>query len=124
VDDREEVKAVRVAVRKLRRAFGSFNALAAMLAEALGIKTKTAYARLAPLPRWLARRWRPGVRGSRLYELRHPSALSRLRPDKDGRVSVARLREKLPHVPYERMILPALIRLEEQGVVTLVQTRT
>ena len=51
-------------------------------------------------------------------------ALSRLRPDKDGWVSVARLREKLPHLPYERMILPALIRLEEQGVVTLVQTRT
>ncbi|MDI1450784.1 hypothetical protein [Polyangium sp. 6x1] len=51
-------------------------------------------------------------------------ALSRLRPDKDGRVSVARLREKLPHLPYERTILPALVRLEEQGVVTLVQTRT
>ncbi|MDI1447233.1 hypothetical protein [Polyangium sp. 6x1] len=51
-------------------------------------------------------------------------ALSRLRPDKDGRVSVARLREKLPHLPYERVILPALIRLEEQGVVTLVQKRT
>ncbi|MDI1450788.1 hypothetical protein [Polyangium sp. 6x1] len=51
-------------------------------------------------------------------------ALSQLRSDKDGRVSVARLREKLPHLPYERTILPALIRLEEQGVVTLVQTRT
>ncbi|MDC0747509.1 hypothetical protein [Polyangium mundeleinium] len=51
-------------------------------------------------------------------------ALSRLRPDKDGRVSVARLREKLPHLPYERMILPALVRLEEQGVVMLVQART
>ncbi|TKD03150.1 hypothetical protein [Polyangium fumosum] len=51
-------------------------------------------------------------------------AISRLRPDKDGRVSVVRLREKVPHLPYERVILPALVRLEEQGVVTLVQVRT
>ncbi|MDC0747742.1 hypothetical protein [Polyangium mundeleinium] len=41
-----------------------------------------------------------------------------------GRSLVARLREKLPHLSYERVILPALIRLEEQGVVALVQTRT
>ena len=51
-------------------------------------------------------------------------ALSRLRPDKDGRIATARLREKLPHLPYEGTIRPALVRLEEQGVVTLVQART
>ncbi|MRG98574.1 hypothetical protein [Polyangium spumosum] len=51
-------------------------------------------------------------------------ALSRLRPDRDGRISTARLREKLPHLPYEGAIRPALVRLEEQGVVTLVQART
>ncbi|MDI1429692.1 hypothetical protein [Polyangium sorediatum] len=51
-------------------------------------------------------------------------AISRPRPDKDGRVSVVRLREKVPHLPYERVILPALVRLEEQGVVALVQVRT
>ena len=46
-------------------------------------------------------------------------ALSRMRPDGDGFVSVARLRDKLPEVPYLGVLVPALRRLQAHGIVVL-----
>ncbi len=46
--------------------------------------------------------------------------LSRLRPGRDERIVISRLREILCYVPYESVILPALIRLEAVGVIVLV----
>lgn len=47
-------------------------------------------------------------------------ALSRLRPDEQGRIAITRLRDLLPSLAFARELAPALIRLEEQGVVLLV----
>lgn len=47
-------------------------------------------------------------------------ALSRLRPDEQGRIAITRLRDVLPSLAFARELAPALIRLEEQGFVLLV----
>jgi len=46
-------------------------------------------------------------------------ALSRLAPDKQGRIAVTRLRDMLPTMMYSGVILPALIRLEERKILRL-----
>ena len=46
--------------------------------------------------------------------------LSRIPPDKQGRIDVTRLRDMLPFMMYSGAILPALIRLEEQKIIRLV----
>jgi hypothetical protein len=47
-------------------------------------------------------------------------ALSRLRPDAQGRIAITRLRDLLPSLAFGRDLAPALIRLEEQGIVLLI----
>ncbi|MDC0740852.1 hypothetical protein [Polyangium mundeleinium] len=49
-------------------------------------------------------------------------ALSRMRPDAEGFVSVARLRDRLPELSYSGTLVPALTRLEAAGIVTLTGT--
>jgi hypothetical protein len=46
-------------------------------------------------------------------------ALSRMPPDADGTIPIKRLREHVHDIPAARGILPVLLRLEEQGVVSL-----
>ncbi|MRG92986.1 hypothetical protein [Polyangium spumosum] len=46
-------------------------------------------------------------------------ALSRMAPDREGRVTTERLRDRLCHMSYAREIAPALIRLEQRGLVAL-----
>ncbi len=46
-------------------------------------------------------------------------ALSRIPPDADGTIQIKRLREHAQDIPVARAILPVLLRLEEQGVVSL-----
>ena len=46
-------------------------------------------------------------------------ALSRMRPDADGFVSVARLRDRLPELSYLGVLVPALTRLEATGIIVL-----
>ncbi len=46
-------------------------------------------------------------------------ALSRMPPDADGTIPIKRLREHAQDIPAARGILPVLLRLEEQGVVSL-----
>ena len=46
--------------------------------------------------------------------------LSRIPPDKQGRIDVTRLRDMLPFMMYSGAILPALIRLEERKIVRLI----
>lgn len=50
-------------------------------------------------------------------------ALSRMSPDEDGTVPITRLRETLAHMGFARTLLPALLRLEKQGIVELVTDR-
>ncbi|MDC0740935.1 hypothetical protein [Polyangium mundeleinium] len=47
-------------------------------------------------------------------------ALSRMRPDSDGRISMQRLQDSLCHLGHAGKIAPVLRRLEEQGIVELV----
>lgn len=47
-------------------------------------------------------------------------ALSRLRPEPQDRIAITRLREVLPSLAFAGDLAPALIRLEEQGVVLLI----
>ena len=47
-------------------------------------------------------------------------ALSRMRPDENGRISAIRLRDTLPFMPYQAEILPALEWLEKKKAVILV----
>jgi len=47
-------------------------------------------------------------------------ALSRLRPDENDRIAITRLRDVLPSIAFAGELVPALIRLEEQGAVLLV----
>ncbi|MDC0748959.1 hypothetical protein [Polyangium mundeleinium] len=47
-------------------------------------------------------------------------ALSRMRPDADGHVSIARLRDRLPELSHLGMLVPALTRLEAARLVDLV----
>lgn len=49
-------------------------------------------------------------------------ALSRMRPDADGFVSIARLRDRLSDLSYVGTLVPALARLEMAGIVDLVAT--
>ena len=49
-------------------------------------------------------------------------ALSRMRPDDDGFVSIARLRDRLPDLSYSGTLLPALRRLEAAGIVAITAT--
>ncbi|MRG97823.1 hypothetical protein [Polyangium spumosum] len=49
-------------------------------------------------------------------------ALSRMRPDADGFVSVARLRDRLSDLSYAGTLAPALTRLEAAGIITLTVT--
>ncbi|MRG98156.1 hypothetical protein [Polyangium spumosum] len=46
-------------------------------------------------------------------------ALSRMRADADGFVSVARLRDRLPELSYSGALVPALLRLQGGGIVSL-----
>ncbi|TKC99850.1 hypothetical protein [Polyangium fumosum] len=46
-------------------------------------------------------------------------ALSRMRVDADGFVSVARLRDRLPELSYSGALLPALLRLQRSGIIIL-----
>ena len=46
-------------------------------------------------------------------------ALSRMRPDAEGHVSVARLRDRLPELSYSGALVPALLRLQSGGIVLL-----
>ena len=46
--------------------------------------------------------------------------LSRMAPDGEGRISTERLRDRLCRLSYAREIAPALVRLEQDGVVSLV----
>ena len=46
-------------------------------------------------------------------------ALSRMRADADGFVSVARLRDRLPELTYSGALVPALLRLQRSGLVSL-----
>ena len=50
-------------------------------------------------------------------------SLSRMHPDADGLVSVARLRDRLPELSYSGALVPALHRLEAAGIVALTATR-
>ena len=47
-------------------------------------------------------------------------ALSRMRPDENGRISAIRLRDTLPFMPYQAEILPALEWLEKKKAVVLI----
>ncbi|MDI1450802.1 hypothetical protein [Polyangium sp. 6x1] len=49
-------------------------------------------------------------------------ALSRMRTDADGFVSVARLRDRVPELSYSGALVPALLRLQRSGIVTLTST--
>ncbi|MDI1434910.1 hypothetical protein [Polyangium sorediatum] len=49
-------------------------------------------------------------------------ALSRMRPDNDGCVSIARLRDRLSDLSYSGTLAPALTRLSAAGIVTLMAT--
>ncbi|MDC3986054.1 hypothetical protein [Polyangium jinanense] len=46
-------------------------------------------------------------------------ALSRMRVDSDGFVSLARLRDRLPNLSFSGALVPALLRLERAGIVSL-----
>jgi hypothetical protein len=46
-------------------------------------------------------------------------ALSRMLPDADGTIPIKRLREHVRDIPSAKGIVPVLLRLEEQGVVSL-----
>lgn len=46
-------------------------------------------------------------------------ALSRMPPDPDGTISVKQLREWARDVPSAKSVVPVLMRLEEQGVVSI-----
>ncbi|TKC93700.1 hypothetical protein [Polyangium fumosum] len=46
-------------------------------------------------------------------------ALSRMRVDSDGFVSIARLRDRLPNLSFSGALVPALLRLEKAGIVSL-----
>ncbi|MDI3287354.1 hypothetical protein [Polyangium sp. 15x6] len=46
--------------------------------------------------------------------------LSRMRPDRDGRISMQRLQDSLCHLGHAGGIAPVLRRLEDQGIVELV----
>ncbi|MDC3961557.1 hypothetical protein [Polyangium jinanense] len=46
-------------------------------------------------------------------------ALSRMRVDADGFVSIARLRDRLPDLSYSGALVPALHRLQSAGIVSL-----
>ena len=46
-------------------------------------------------------------------------ALSRMVPDSDGTITIKRLREHVGNVPSARGIVPVLLRLEEQGVISM-----
>ncbi|MDI3286663.1 hypothetical protein [Polyangium sp. 15x6] len=49
-------------------------------------------------------------------------ALSRMRPDAEGFVSIARLRDRLPELSYSGTLVSALTRLEAAGIVALTGT--
>ncbi|HVJ91849.1 MAG TPA: hypothetical protein VM580_18745 [Labilithrix sp.] len=49
-------------------------------------------------------------------------ALSRMHPDRDGCVSIARLRDRLPEASFSGTLMPALLRLEASGIVALTST--
>ncbi|MDI1436580.1 hypothetical protein [Polyangium sorediatum] len=49
-------------------------------------------------------------------------ALSRMRPDAEGFVVIARLRDRLPELSYSGTLVPALTRLEGAGIVALTGT--
>ncbi len=51
-------------------------------------------------------------------------ALSRMHPDRDGFVSIARLRDRLPEASFSGTLMPALLRLEAAGIVVLTTTTT
>jgi hypothetical protein len=62
-------------------------------------------------------------RGDDVYvEGRVVFVLSRMHADADGTLSVTRLRDLLFDVPFGKTLWPALLRLEEQGVVELLTT--
>ncbi len=46
--------------------------------------------------------------------------LSRMAPDREGRITTERLRDRLCHMSYAGEIAPALVRLEARGIVALV----
>lgn len=46
--------------------------------------------------------------------------VSRIPPDKNGQIAVERLCDMLPYKVYSRDIWPALVRLEERGLVSLI----
>ena len=46
-------------------------------------------------------------------------ALSRMVPDSDGTITIKRLREHVGNVPSARGVVPVLLRLEEQGVISM-----
>ncbi|MDC3959821.1 hypothetical protein [Polyangium jinanense] len=46
-------------------------------------------------------------------------ALLRMRVDNNGFVSVARLRDRLPEISFSGALVPALLRLERAGIVSL-----
>jgi hypothetical protein len=48
--------------------------------------------------------------------------LSRMVPDGQGRISTERLRDRLCRLSYAREIAPALVRLEQEGIVALVMS--
>ncbi|MRG96393.1 hypothetical protein [Polyangium spumosum] len=50
-------------------------------------------------------------------------ALSRMRPDADGFVSFARLRDILCDISTSGTLVPALLRLENAGVVSIERTQ-
>jgi len=47
--------------------------------------------------------------------------LSRMRPDKDGTIPLARIRDILCDMPFSRVLLPALLRLESADIVALIE---
>lgn len=46
-------------------------------------------------------------------------ALSRMPPDRDGTISIKRLREWARDVPSAKSVVPVLLRLEQQGVIAM-----
>jgi hypothetical protein len=48
--------------------------------------------------------------------------LSRMRPDRDGAIPLSRLRDILCDMPFTRVLVPALLRLEAAEIVHLVST--
>jgi hypothetical protein len=44
-----------------------------------------------------------------------------MRPDKDGTIPLTRLRDILCDMPFSRVLLPALMRLESAEIVSLVE---